>query len=359
MDLTPFSKLLKMIEHFKIVKNKSRQHFLSSLVQGVISSRSIIFSTIASEIPNPVKISSKERTIQDFFQKVSFNYRELTYFLMSFISHKKLRLTIDRTEWDFGKTQINILCIVAQIGKMGVPLYFEMLDNKSGNSHTTDRIAILKEIISIVGIERIEVLIMDREFIGNTWLSWLKKQKIPFCVRVPKSHYLLTKQGDRVKAETLLKRKSKHYLSNVIVNGVSVNCYLSKDKKGEILYIIGTIPPKEIPKIYKKRWAIEVVFQALKSRGFNIEESKLKCIQKYKKLFAVVVMAYTICWAVGIQKSKRKPVKTKKHGYPQYSVFRRGLNCIKDTINNYNQIDIEHTFDNAILRIIKTIKIIG
>lgn len=359
MGLNPLTKLVKLVEYFKIVKNKSRQRFLISLFEGIIKSRSVVFTSIAFELDNCIKMSSQERRIQDFFHKVSFDYRELCHLLLSFIHHDKLTLTIDRTEWDFGKTRINILCVVAQVGKMGVPLYFEMLDNNSGNSHTTDRISILKEIIGIVGTDRIKVLIMDREFIGNKWLHWLQKQEIPFCVRVPKNHYILTQQADKLKATELLKTRSKNYLSNVIVDGVYVNCYVSKDKKGELLYLIGTISAKELPQIYRKRWAIEVVFQALKSRGFHIEESRLKCIKKYRKLFALVTIAYTICWAVGIQQGKNKPVKTKKHGYPQYSVFRRGMNYIKKAFKTNQNRDIETTFDNVILKIIQKLKIVG
>jgi hypothetical protein len=40
-------------------------------------------------------------------------------------------------------------------------------------------------------------------------------------------------------------------------------------------------------------------------------------------------MAYTLCWATAIQDARKKPVKVKKHGYPQYSVFRRGLNILR------------------------------
>jgi len=40
----------------------------------------------------------------------------------------------------------------------------------------------------------------------------------------------------------------------------------------------------------------EVFFQATKSRGFNMEESCLRCLEKYKKLFSIVSIAYTICW---------------------------------------------------------------
>ena len=40
-------------------------------------------------------------------------------------------------------------------------------------------------------------------------------------------------------------------------------------------------------------------------------------------------MAHTICWATGIGDGKTNPIKVKKHGYPQYSVFKRGLNLVR------------------------------
>lgn len=95
----------------------------------------------------------------------------------------------------FGKTQINILCVVVSIGKMAVPLYFEMLDNNSGNSNYADRIKLLSDMIEPIGADRIEILTMDREFIGHKWLKWLKKKGIPFCVRVPKHHKITLADG--------------------------------------------------------------------------------------------------------------------------------------------------------------------
>src|SRR4030095_16695865 len=38
---------------------------------------------------------------------------------------------------------------------------------------------------------------------------------------------------------------------------------------------------------YKKRWKIEVLFQALKSRGFNLEATHLKDEERLKTLFSV------------------------------------------------------------------------
>ncbi len=200
---------------------------------------------------------------------------------------------------------------------------------------------------------------MDREFIGHKWLLWLKKEGINFCVRVPKHHLLLFADGSFFKAEKLLLNKEYVYLKNICVDRTVLNLCLSYDKNGGLLYLIGTEKPKMLKKWYKKRWTIEVFFQALKGRGFNLEKSQLKSITKYKKLFAIVSIAYAICWMVGIEDGKIKPVKTKKHGYPQYSVFRRGLNILREFFKRKIESVFEQTIDKIILNFIRLLKTVG
>lgn len=124
-------------------------------------------------------------------------------------------------------------------------------------------------------------------------------------------------------------RQGSTYAENAVVDNVVVNVYVGQDAKGELLYLIGNLPVNQLRSIYRKRWTIEVFFQALKGRGFNLERSGLGKVEKMRKLFAVACIAYAICWATAIEEGKMKPVKRKKHGYPQYSVFRRGLNLIR------------------------------
>jgi len=207
----------------------------------------------------------------------------------------------------------------------------------------------------VVGIDRIAIVLMDREFIGCNWLSWLKQKGILFCVRVPKHHKITLADGDRLTAVELLE-ENDHYpvsLEDVCVDTVSLNVKLWYDQQGELFYLIGTIPVGELAKAYRKRWTIEVIFQAFKGRGFNMEDSCLRCLEKYKKLFGIVSMAYTLCWATGIQQGKIKPVKKKKHGYPQYSVFRRGLNLIRDFCKGRICKALEQALDRANDRITK------
>lgn len=313
----------------------------------MIKSRSVVFSELADKIDKPVKSSSIERRIQDFFKEVSFNYGGLLSFLLGFCHHEKLLLTIDRTEWDFGKTQVNVLCVAARVGKMGVPLYFEMLDNNSGNSGHADRIALLEKIIGSVGADSIDMLVMDREFVGWKWLHWLRKSNIRFCVRVPCGHKITLPDGSRKTARQLLDGRRRLFMRDVFVDNLRMGLSLSYGSDGELLYLIGDANPSELRHCYRTRWSIEVIFQALKRRGFDIERSRLRCILKYRKLFAVVCMAYTICWAVGIEDGRENPVKRKKHGYPQYSVFRRGLNIMRQFYKNRIVDPIQRTVDRA------------
>ena len=329
MDVHPLANLTQAVRKFGIVKHLKRQMFLSELVGAMVKSRSVIFSELADKIEREAMQSSIERRIQDFFQKVEFDYQKLLVLLACFIPHEQVVLSIDRTEWDRGSKQYNILCVIASIGKMGVPLYFEMLDNKSGNSNSEDRIKIIKRVMTVLGSERIGYLVMDREFIGHKWLRWLKKEGVRFCVRVPKHHSILFADGERTFAEPVLDREGTLCAENVVVDKVAVNLCISRGKNGELLYLIGNIPAKELRAAYRKRWSIEVFFQALKSRGFNLEKSGLRCLDKMRKLFAVTCIAYAICWGVAIQDAKVNAAKPKKHGYPQYSVFRRGLNLLR------------------------------
>jgi len=356
MEQSPKTKIYNLIRKTGVIKHKSRQEFLVDLVNGVIKSRSVVFSEIADKIDKDIKTKSIERRIQDFFQKVNFDYSSLGIFLLSFIHHDELELSIDRTEWDFGRIQVNVLCVVASIGKMAVPLYFEMLENNSGNSNWQDRISLFKTLIGIIGKDRIRIVLMDREFIGQRWLSWLKRKAIEFCVRVPKHHSILLADGTRTTASEILSKYSSFCASNVIVDRVAVQLSLSYDKNGDLLYLIGTPPAKKLKRWYKKRWTIEVFFQALKGRGFNLEKSSLNQIEKYRKLFAVVSIAYTICWATGIESGRTNPVKRKKHGYPQYSVFRRGLNIIREFLKRHIEPILNNTIEKATQRLMLFLK---
>ena len=67
--------------------------------------------------------------------------------------------------------------------------------------------------------------------------------------------------------------------------------------------------------IYKCRWSIEVLFANMKTKGFNLENTHLKCPIRLRKLFALVALAFAICFLVGLVAHGKNPIKVKNHGY--------------------------------------------
>ena len=57
---------------------------------------------------------------------------------------------------------------------MAIPLFWYLLDKK-GNSNYRERSKIIEDFIEVFGLEKIEVLVADREFTGKEWFKWLIK----------------------------------------------------------------------------------------------------------------------------------------------------------------------------------------
>jgi hypothetical protein len=99
--------------------------------------------------------------------------------------------------------------IAADWGGVGISLYWRLLDNQSGNSATQDRCELLEKIISILGVERIEAIVGDREFIGEKWVGRLQAFLFVFAfVKVLSSKWLtvLPKPPTGRKVNAFLKR---------------------------------------------------------------------------------------------------------------------------------------------------------
>ena len=96
---------------------------------------------MAQHLNDGAKLASNETRIQDFFHEVDLNY--LAVLLVGLRpGTDKLRLCLDRTEWDFGQCQVNSLLVTVGRGDCHWPLCWELPHNRSGNSNAADRAAL-------------------------------------------------------------------------------------------------------------------------------------------------------------------------------------------------------------------------
>ena len=91
--------------------------------------------------------------------------------------------------------------------------------------------------------------------------------------------------------------------------------------------------PEEGIETYRKRWQIETLYKGLKSSGFDIEKTHLNDTQRIERLLALVCIAFTWAYLVGIHKDINvKPLRILKHGYAEKSLVKYGLEEIADVL---------------------------
>lgn len=333
------AQITEILGEVSIVENLARKKFIGEFIIGLIKSRNVQFCEVAQHLRDSAKLSSNEVRIQDFFREVSLDYQQVAILLLSFLPRRrKLRLCIDRTNWEFGCYSCNILMVSVSCGEFSLPFYWEMLDNKGGNSSQEQRIDLLKSCIDIIGEKRIGLLIGDREFIGHHWLKHLKNKHIRFIVRMPKHHkmHCIDGQVRTIKDLDILPGQIVRF-SNVLMNGVVGNVYIELLDNGDYLFLFGTVNGTFIEQLYRKRWCIESCFQNLKGRGFDLEKSHLKADEKLSKLVALVSIAYGLVVSTGVfyhqkvQSLKKRNMATKKTALPEKvsTLLENGLEQLK------------------------------
>ncbi len=158
--------------------NKSHAKCFTLIMLALIVKQTCNLSSASKALPIKCLPQSFYRRIQRFFADQYFDYRQISQLIFNIFSFDKVQLTLDRTNWKWGKRDINILMLAIVYRGIAIPIVWTLL-NKRGNSDTS--------FISIFGKDRIVNVFADREFIGEKWFTWLIENDINFCIRVKKT----------------------------------------------------------------------------------------------------------------------------------------------------------------------------
>ncbi len=343
-----FNKLLKQLQQFlfDMEVNKARRNFILLSVIRLCHVQTVNIEKLSLHFNNKVKPASSVKRMNRFLAKYDFNLDYVAKFIMSILPMKPpFKLLVDRTDWKFGKTSINILMLSIAYESLSIPIIFTMLDNKGGNSKSEDRIDLLERFINLFGTESIECIIGDREFVGEKWLKYLNNRQICYYLRIKENFYAIDNTtGKRIQVKDLfahLKQGETAFKKNSYKIG-DVSCYLSaskiKNKDGQLeLQIIASYnKPQRAIKIYKERWQIESMFRAFKTSGFNLEDTHITDFNRISKLLGLVMLAYTISYLVGLHNHQKvKPIRICKHKRLAKSFVKYGLEVIVVFLNNH------------------------
>lgn len=316
--------------------SKSRLETLCLLVLGMISARTVNLTHIAAERPTTAKVASTYRRLQRFFQYVILPEGWSIGIVMALIGNPdRWYLCIDRTNWKIGKSDVNALVLAAVTERYRVPLMWTFLDH-SGNSTTKQRIALMQRYLARFSTSTVRMFIADREFIGQEWFNFLKDEGIPFAIRV-KEDQLIIVEGREYSLRTYLRRckGERGFTATLPAKAGQPALELhfgAKRIKDDELLIVACSEKLSGPRIlryYSWRWFIECMFADSKTKGLNLEDTRMKLSKRLSLLMGISAIAMAMACHMAAKTLKSKYPARKKHGYCSKSWFRTGLDELR------------------------------
>jgi transposase len=193
--------------------------------------------------------------------------------------------------------------------------------------------------VRLFGRDSLSFVTADREFIGRGWFCYLRREKIPFRIRIKENLKVTNARGNKMISAKNLFRTHKAGVG-VLLRGQrkvlreEVSLMGMRTREGEYVIVASSAETEEILRDYALRWKIETLFGCLKSRGFCLEATHLTERERLEKLLALMSVAY--CWAymAGEWLARTNPIKIKKHGRLAKSIIRHGFDYLRRILCN-------------------------
>jgi hypothetical protein len=347
------------IENDETKINKARLKLMAMVILALCKVQNVSFHKLALAFDSKSKPESSLRRLQRFIADFTLCSDIIARLIFKLLPEKtNLKIVIDRTNWKFGEQNINIFMLGITYRNIAFPLMFSLLD-KRGNSNCEERIALIDRFITLFGKDCIDCLSADREFVGKEWIAYLNNEKIRYYLRIRNNFKVyLPNKNETIPASWLFSGlkvgEIRHHKGKVKIN--DEYCYLSatlsqkRGEKPELLMIISYNKNEQSFLNYKERWQIETCFKAMKSSGFDIENTHLQNLERFEKLLCLVMIAFVWCYLVGDYLDKFvKEITIKKHGHRAKSVFKYGLEYISNCLSNPYRKDFKEILSKIVM----------
>jgi hypothetical protein len=266
--------------------HRARMTFMARFVLSALQLTTTNLRRIAVALKAGVEERSNYRRIRRFLAGYDLDYAALSALLVRLVPQEPpYVLVLDRTEWHFGQTPVNVLMIGIAHRGIAFPIAWTALP-KSGGSGSTEQIEVLEAALSALDAEDVEALTADREFISVPWMKRLQAASIPFVIRLRSDRRLRLENNHcgedgpalpaKMYARGLAIGESRVVGSRrldgaeapsvpvqIIVRRVGSDAKPLKDRF--LVLATSGLAPTRGPVLYRQRWEVETLFAALKS----------------------------------------------------------------------------------------------
>ncbi|MCS4191801.1 hypothetical protein GGP51_003299 [Salinibacter ruber] len=332
--------------------NRARMKLMARLMRVLPMQATTNLSELAVVMKPEVETDSTYRRLQRFFAKFDFGYQRLGGFLLDLVpTDPPYVAVLDRTEWHFGQTSVNVLMVGIAEGGIAYPVVWNVLDH-GGGSGAEEHTELLDRFLRLIKPDELRALVADREFTGSDFLKALDQREIPFVIRLKKDRRIGPSSREssgewslpvKMFARTCQPGQVSQLPAPTGLGGAeSVECQVTTRRLEEDSFLIlagREVDPESMLDLYRKRWEIETLFAALKSRGFGLEETHMTGPDRIRKLLGILALTYSWTRIIGLdRKAKEGAPRECANGYPEKSLFRYGLDRLRELVANWHRM---------------------
>jgi hypothetical protein len=216
---------------------------------------------------------------------------------------------------DFTSERAHFLVLVASVlcCNKAIPLYFSIrkYPKKQGQyDHKKLEGSFIRALRHYLPKRYKYVILADRGFGNERFIKLCEEAKFEYLIRLEPNLKIAYKGQKGIMSKQL--RRSGSYQVEVLTWKKTVKIYKNK-QQGQEWYIVSNleISHQEGVASYAKRFRIEKLFQDLKSSGFNLEESKIRKYDRFKRLLFICCLAYSLMLLLGNFIDKELSIKKK------------------------------------------------
>jgi len=311
--------------------HRARLTFIARFTAVLLTQTTTNLKRLALTLKAGVKPASNYRRIQRFLKAYDLDQAALGRLLLHLApTEAPYVLTVDRTEWHFGRAPVNVLVAGVACGDVAVPIAWTALPT-AGGSGSEDQIQMLEAMLDVVDPASVEALVADREFISARWLRRLQAEGVqaegvqaegvPFAIRLRSDRRVALPEDTSASdapASDASALPARMFARSIptgeehVLRRVHLNTDSSEDAPSERLQPVDVVmkrtgppgtsdpfvilavwkaEPSRAMDLYRQRWSIETLFAALKSRGFDLEQTHLTTPGRIERLIGLLALA--------------------------------------------------------------------
>ena len=177
-------------EHSRGKMNLVRIKFLGLFICALCKVQTVCFGKPATALETNATALSSLRCIQRFMANYLLDTDLTAKPVFNMLPHEPpCRLTVDRTNWKFGETDINIPALTTAYRGVAFLVPVIMLD-RAGNSDTRERIETVNRHIRLFGRQTVDCLPADREFAEKDRIACLNPNQTRYPIRIRENFYV-------------------------------------------------------------------------------------------------------------------------------------------------------------------------